>query len=110
MRESPVRHASKLEFAQNETKNSDMFKVKLSDLDVNLHTNNVKYLQWISDSYDIDFIKQNIIYSTEINYLSESFYNDEVFLQTRADSDGYYNHSVMRADGKELCRVRLGWK
>ena len=108
--ESPLRYASKLEFAEGETTNSDPFKVKISDLDINLHTNNVKYLQWINDSYDIDFIKQNTIYSTEINYLSESFYNDEIFLQTRADSDGYYNHSVMRTDGKELCRVRFGWK
>jgi len=108
--ESPIRYASKLEFAEGETKKSEQFKVKLSDLDINLHTNNVKYLQWINDSYDLDFIKQNIIYSTEINYLSESFYNDEVFLQTCADNNGYYNHSVMRADGKELCRVRLGWK
>lgn len=110
MVESPIRYASKLEFADSEVKNSDLFKVKISDLDINLHTNNVKYLQWINDSYDLDFLKQNIIYSTEINYLSESFYNDEVFLQTRADSGGYYNHSVMRTDGKELCRVRLGWK
>jgi len=108
--ESPLRYASKLEFAEGETKDSDRFKVKISDLDINLHTNNVKYLQWISDAYDIDFVKQNTVYSTEINYLSESFYNDEVFVQTRADNDGYYNHSVMRTDGKELCRVRLGWR
>ena len=110
MQESPIRYASKLEFAEAETKNSERFKVKISDLDINLHTNNVKYLQWINDAYDLDFVKQNSVHSTEINYLSESFYNDEVFLQTRADNDGYYNHSVMRADGKELCRVRLGWK
>jgi acyl-ACP thioesterase len=110
MQESPLRYASKLEFSEGEIKNSDRFKVKISDLDVNLHTNNVKYLQWINDSYDIDFVKQKSIHSTEINYLSELFYNDEVFLQTRADADSYYNHSVMRSDGKEVCRVRLGWK
>ena len=110
MKESPLRYASKLEFIESEIKKTDKFKVRMSDLDVNLHTNNVKYLQWINDSYDIDFVKQNIIYSTEINYLSESFCNDEVFLQTSIDSNSYYNHSVMRADGKELCRVRLGWK
>jgi acyl-ACP thioesterase len=110
MQASPLRYASKLEFADNDVKNSDPFKVKISDLDINLHTNNVKYFQWINDSYDIDFIKQNIIHSTEINYLSELFYNDEVFLQTRVGNDSYYNHSVMRTDGKEVCRVRLGWK
>ena len=107
---SPLRYASKLEFDRNEIKNFEQFKVKISDLDTNLHTNNVKYLQWIIDSYELDFVKQNTIYSVEINYLAESFYNDEVFLQTCTDSNGLYNHSVMRADGKELCRVRLEWK
>jgi acyl-ACP thioesterase len=107
---SPLRYASKLELNESEVKNSDKFKVKISDLDINLHTNNVKYLQWISDSYDIDFVKENCIHSIEINYLSESFYNDEVYLQTRTDTDSYCNHSVIRSDGKELCRVRLGWK
>ena len=108
--ESPLRYASKLDHPEGEPENSAPFKVKISDLDVNLHTNNVKYLQWISDSYDLDFIKQNVIHSIEINYLSESFYNDEVYLQTRAANDGFYTHSVMRSDGKELCRVKLGWK
>ncbi|MDR2886396.1 MAG: hypothetical protein LBV26_00075 [Bacteroidales bacterium] len=110
VQESPLRYASKLEAAGGEAVNSDTFRVRISDLDVNLHTNNVKYLQWINDSYDIDFVKQNTVYSTEINYLSESFYNDEVFLQARAGNNGYYSHSVIRSDGRELCRVRLGWK
>jgi acyl-ACP thioesterase len=110
MGESPLRYASKLEFAEGEAKNSDPFKVKISDLDINLHTNNVKYLHWINDLYSLDFIKQNSIHSTEINYLSESFYNDEVFVQTRTDNNRLYDHSVMRTDGKELCRVRLEWK
>ena len=108
--ESPIRYASKLEFVDSEAKKSDRFKVKISDLDVNLHTNNVKYLQWINDVYDLDFVKQNTIHSIEINYLSESFCNNEVFLQTCPSNDGYYNHSVMRTDSKELCRVKLGWK
>jgi acyl-ACP thioesterase len=28
---------------------SAVFRVKVSDLDVNLHTNNVNYLRWVSD-------------------------------------------------------------
>jgi len=108
--DSQLRYAEKLEFAGNETVNSESFKVKISDLDTNFHTNNVKYLQWAIDSYELDFVKQNTICSVEINYLTESFHNDEVFLQTRADNNNFFNHSVMRTDGKELCRMRFGWK
>ena len=109
-RNSQLRYANKLEFTGSEVKNSKPFSVRISDLDINLHTNNVKYLQWILDAYDLDFVKQNSIHSIEINFLSESFYDDEVFIQTCADNNGYYNHAVMRTDGKEICRVQLKWK
>jgi medium-chain acyl-[acyl-carrier-protein] hydrolase len=89
-----------------------LFRVKISDLDVNLHTNNVRYLQWINDTYDLDFVMKNVPQSAEINYLSESLFNEEIFIQTAADinNEGFYKHSVLRsADNKELCRIRLGW-
>jgi len=108
--EPKIRYAEKLEFTGNKTVNSNPFKVKISDLDTNFHTNNVKYLQWVIDSYELDFVKQNTIHSVETNYLAESFYNDEVFLQTCADNNNFFNHSVIRTDGKELCRMRLSWK
>ena len=51
---------------------SPIFRVKVSDLDVNLHTNNVRYLKWVSDTYDLDFVMNNVPQSAEINYLAES--------------------------------------
>jgi medium-chain acyl-[acyl-carrier-protein] hydrolase len=110
---SPLRYAAKIESVQENTIKTDSFRVKISDLDVNLHTNNVRYLQWINDTYDLDFVMKNVPQSAEINYLSESLFNEEVFIQTAADRniDGLYNHSVIRsADNKELCRMRIGWQ
>lgn len=110
---SPLRYASKLEPVNENPYESALFRVKISDLDVNLHTNNVRYLQWIYDTYDLSFVMKNVPQSAEINYLSESLFNDEVFIKTEADknNEGFYNHSVFRsADSKELCRVRIEWK
>ncbi|HBH85868.1 MAG TPA: hypothetical protein DDY34_18975 [Bacteroidales bacterium] len=76
------------------------------------YTNNVRYLQWIYDTYDLDFVMKNIPQSAGINYLSESLLNEEVYVQTVSDkiNEGFYNHSVFRAaDNKELCRIRIGW-
>jgi medium-chain acyl-[acyl-carrier-protein] hydrolase len=111
--ESPIRYASKLDPASEDGKVTSHFRVKISDLDVNLHTNNVRYLKWVFDTYSLEFVLNNLPHTAEINYLAESIFDEEVFIRTSAgkDNDHIYNHSVFRADdNKELCRIRLEWK
>jgi medium-chain acyl-[acyl-carrier-protein] hydrolase len=110
--DSPLRYASKLVFENIDTVTTPAFKVKISDLDVNLHTNNVIYLKWVNDIYDFDFVMKNIPQSVEINYLSESLLNDEVSIQTGNDKNNgqFYNHSIFRSsDRREICKIRIGW-
>ncbi len=110
--DSSLRYASKVEASEKDGVTTPPFRVKISDLDINLHTNNVKYIKWINDTYDLDFVIKNIPQSVEINYLSESLFNEEIFIHTSAakDNENFYNHSVFRSgDKKELCRVRIGW-
>jgi medium-chain acyl-[acyl-carrier-protein] hydrolase len=110
---SPIRYATKLEAASMEGSTSDRFKIKVSDLDVNFHTNNVKYLKWVCDSYDLDFVMKNVPQSAEINYLAESLYDEEILIKAsrEKDNDCFYNHSIFRSgDNKELCRIRIEWK
>lgn len=54
--------------------------VKNSDLDINNHVNNTKYIQWVYDS-----LTQNEVCSLPekgfaINYLAEAHLNDEIFI------------------------------
>ncbi len=110
--ESPLRYAVKLEPPDMEAVQTESFRVKISDLDINLHTNNVRYLHWINDTYDLDFIMKNSPKSVEINYLSESLFNEEIFIKTSTliNGEGYYYHAVFRKnDNKELCRVKILW-
>jgi medium-chain acyl-[acyl-carrier-protein] hydrolase len=110
---SPIRYATKIDPAAENGRLSPIFRIKLSDLDVNLHTNNVRYLKWVSDSYDLDFVMNFEPQSAEINYLAESRFDEEISIKTSEDKDSgdYYNHSVFRtSDNKELCRIRIGWK
>ncbi|CEN38010.1 Acyl-ACP thioesterase [Capnocytophaga cynodegmi] len=57
---------------------SNKFKVKVSDLDVNSHVNNVKYTQWALDMISLENNKNYIIKEYDINFLSETFFNDEI--------------------------------
>jgi medium-chain acyl-[acyl-carrier-protein] hydrolase len=108
---SPVRNASKLDPASEQGTISGKFNVRVSDLDVNQHTNNVGYLKWIYDTYEHGFLMKYVPQSAEINYLAESKYNDEIMIRTSSESHVFYNHSICRtSDSKELCRIRLGWK
>ena len=111
--DSPVRYASKIEPAAEDGRISPGFRVKVSDLDINLHTNNVQYLKWVSDSYDLDFVMKNFPQSAEINYLAESLYDQDIIIRTSVEKENssFYNHSIIRTnDNKELCRIRIEWR
>ncbi len=107
------RNADKLEPAGHDGQSEAHFNVKISDLDINLHTNNVRYIKWVTDSYSLDFVMNNVPVSAEINYIAESRYNDEVTIRTSRESENHtvFNHSIHRiTDGTELCRIRIGWR
>jgi acyl-ACP thioesterase len=109
---SPVRNAIKLTGSSENGTLSEKFKVRISDLDVNLHTNAVNYLKWVNDTYDLNFIMHHLPCSAEINYLAESMFDDEIIIRTsqEEENNSFYNHSVFRtSDNKELCRIRLEW-
>jgi medium-chain acyl-[acyl-carrier-protein] hydrolase len=108
-----LRLPEKLEAITDADNLSDLFAVKISDIDVNLHTNNVMYLKWVTDTYDLDFILKNEPVSVEINYLAESKVNEQVQINTslKDPENLLTDHSVVRMnDNKELCRLRIGWR
>jgi medium-chain acyl-[acyl-carrier-protein] hydrolase len=110
---SPIRYAAKLDPAPDTANQSPKFRVKVSDLDVNLHTNNVRYLKWVNDSYSLDFIMNNVPQSAEINYLAESKFDEEILVKTAIENGNgsCFNHSIIRTDdNKELCRIRIEWR
>ena len=106
------RNSVKLEPARSNGRTIPSFRVRVSDLDINLHTNNTRYLKWITDSYDLDFMLNNVPLSAEINYLAESRFNDTISILITEDESGgnFFDHSIIRiSDNTELCRVRIRW-
>ena len=56
----------------------NQFKVRVSDLDMNSHVNNVKYTQWALDMMTECNHRDFIIKEYDINFLSETFLGDEL--------------------------------
>ena len=109
----PLRVATRLDEASPDGDLTSEFTVKPSDLDVNLHTNNVNYLKWTTDAYDFDFMTKHVPSSVEINYLAESMLGENIIIRTsrEAGSGFFFRHSIFRtSDSRELCRIKLGWK
>ncbi len=107
------RNAAKIGSASGDGNIMSRFNVRISDLDVNLHTNNTRYLKWAVDTYDLGFVMKNEPFSVEINYLAESHFNDEIKIKVSVENEGslFFNHSIFNAnDDVELCRIKIGWK
>lgn len=107
------RNAAKIEPSSPDGTAGDVFRVKISDLDVNLHTNMARYIEWVTDTYDLEFRTNQVPVSVEVNYLVESRWNEEIYIRTSSEGKNgcAYNHSIFRnSDKNELCRIRIEWK
>ena len=106
------RNAEKVGSPSGPYQQSDHFKIKVSDIDINLHTNFVRYIKWVTDTYDLDYIMGHKPVSLEVNYHSESVWGEEVLVRRSSENNtNSFIHSVSRSsDNKELCRMRIDWK
>ncbi|AIM36353.1 hypothetical protein KO02_06295 [Sphingobacterium sp. ML3W] len=66
------------------------YTVKISDLDIVNHANNVKYLDWCMDLLPMELVLTNQIVSIEMNYLKELRYNDTVEISGNSTEKGYF--------------------
>lgn len=92
-----------------------VFPVRYSDLDLYDHVNNVKYIQWILDSYPIAMHREFEISTFAINFLSEAKYGDDISICTERSAQGEspprFGHSVKREeDNRDVCLAHVEWK
>ena len=85
------------------------FHVRYSDLDLNNHVNNIKYIEWGMEGIDPDFRKNNIPLALEINFLAEAKYDDKVELSMKNNQSEGFLHTLF-IDDTEICRIRSVWK
>jgi len=107
-----IRNAEKIGPPADGCPVTELFIVKPSDLDVNLHVNNVKYIQWMYDTIPVSYLSEHVPVSAEINYLSEAVEGDSVRVKYEIPGSGNnrIHCSVIReSDSRELCRIMTEW-
>jgi len=89
------------------------FVVRYSDLDINQHVNNVKFVEWIAESVPSATLNAWVLSEVEINFLAEAFHEDRILAAcSPQDSDHtIFHHSLARQqDGRELARAITKWR
>lgn len=102
--------AEKLQEVSNNAYTSPVNKVRLTDLDVNMHVNNAKYLQWVLDTYPLDYILTKQAMVIEANYLSETLPGEDYTVSAEEKEDSFLHSVVKEGSGTEACRFRIEWQ
>ena len=84
-------------------------RVRYSDIDFNLHTNNAKYVEWGFDAIDPTYLLNHTIEEFQINFNAESRLGDEVELWKQSLSDLEY-YVEGRCNGKNIFQILIRFK
>ena len=74
------------------------YRIKLSDLDIVNHANNVKYMEWCFDAIDPKIILNGSIKSLEMNFLKELKYNDVVLINESDKAEDTVTYNIQKED------------
>lgn len=86
-------------------------RVGRSDLDLNGHANNVRFVAWVLDGMPADEAGGSRLAELEIDYRAEARERDVLRVEAHpGDEAGTWLHRITRpADGRELARARTRW-
>jgi medium-chain acyl-[acyl-carrier-protein] hydrolase len=87
--------------------------IRYTDLDINQHVNNTRYIELALDCYSSEWHKKNLLNGLTASFTSESFYGDE--LEIRMASEGFNGKSdvieaVNKKSSKQVFQALADWK
>jgi len=95
-----------------ETESIHDIKVNYSDLDINGHVNNVRYIDFILDMFSEEFRMKRNIYEIEMNFLKEAKLGDQLRgkLLQGGNADEYLHTLMNESAGKPSFTARTKWR
>ena len=79
--------------------------VRYTDLDINGHMNNCRYLDWAYDLLPSQFHQHKTVRDFTLGYLSEAREGDALLLQHAAAPDGSVRLEILRPEGEKNRRI-----
>lgn len=85
--------------------------INFSDIDINLHVNNGKYVEILCDSLAGKLMSGSVVESLDIQYMSESQLGDNILVyQSETDPSNIHLSMVNSTKSKETCRCHIQLK
>jgi medium-chain acyl-[acyl-carrier-protein] hydrolase len=88
------------------------FNVRYSDIDTNLHVNNVKYLDWMIETVPREIVMNYTLKNIKITYQKETRYGEEIRVCTEIVEEGEIRqclHKIVDSEGNELTLGKTTW-
>lgn len=108
-RRMTTRNPSKLP-ARHFNDASASWAVRPSDIDVNAHVNSVSYVEWMLDTYTLDFHRTHTLERLEVNFTGETVNGDIVNLFSEELAPAQWSHGITTGAGAEVCRGIFSWR
>ncbi len=85
-------------------------RVSWYDLDVNQHTNNVRYVEWMLADLPEDFLEHHRLTELQVNFVAESNRGEEIAVSLMETSPTEIYFELRREDNRQvICRARTIW-
>ena len=98
---------------QTETTSEYNRKIYYSDIDINQHVNNARYIEFILDCYNREEHNEKKISSLTIGYKGETHFMDELKISRGPLSDNQsidFIKAVRKEDSKDVFNALIQWK
>ena len=100
----------KISVPPSETIKSAAHAILPSDIDMNQHVNNTKYVQWAMDCIEFEFQKQHLLCEISVNFLSETRMGECYFIESYQNELTFTHVIVSEKDNRRLATVESKWK
>ena len=82
-----------------------------SDIDMNQHVNNARYVQWVLNHFPHEFQNQHNIKELMINYLSQAKMGDFYAIEQLEEAPEHFISLIYaQNDNREICKVESLWE
>jgi acyl-ACP thioesterase len=111
--DDPILHAVVQKDISGAPQVTQEFVIRASDIDWNMHVNNVCYLEWALEAIPAKFRLQNKVAELDVSFVGEGKYGHSVIVQSfepQVNNQLYLHKILDQSSGKLLAMLRVFWQ